>query len=286
MTELDFMRAILTEPKDDTIRLAFSDWLEENGQSERAEFIKLQIRIAEIEKTCGCGSCVKKRGGGQHTNGPCGVDQEREYLPDGRTKQARLRMREREFLLCPTDTNRFDVRDVLDTLPGFRLIGWDKGAVCYSPQECWPIVHKIDMVFHCGFPSKSTLTAADWIAYADQLAWHPEHSTDVCERCEGDGKAHGSDRPFEWSSDPNYMKCPICKGTGRVPRPMLPTAQPLEKITLTTMPEVYWSRDESGGRRSSLRRTPETFMILEHPYQDVVMRLLKKEWLWLDFVLP
>jgi uncharacterized protein (TIGR02996 family) len=35
-----------------------------------------------------------------------------------------------------------------------------------------------------------------------------------CPRCEGDGWAHGSDRPFEWSADVDYLKCPICKGTG------------------------------------------------------------------------
>ena len=35
-----------------------------------------------------------------------------------------------------------------------------------------------------------------------------------CHRCDGDGKAHGSDRPFEWSADTDYGKCVVCKGTG------------------------------------------------------------------------
>jgi len=37
----------------------------------------------------------------------------------------------------------------------------------------------------------------------------------VCDRCDGDGSAHGSDRPFEYSGPDSYPgKCPVCKGTG------------------------------------------------------------------------
>jgi uncharacterized protein (TIGR02996 family) len=35
-------RAICAQPADDTARLVYADWLEENGQPERAEFIRLQ----------------------------------------------------------------------------------------------------------------------------------------------------------------------------------------------------------------------------------------------------
>lgn len=42
----DFLRRITENPEDDTARLVYSDWLEENGQLERAEFIRLQIEIA------------------------------------------------------------------------------------------------------------------------------------------------------------------------------------------------------------------------------------------------
>ena len=38
----------------------------------------------------------------------------------------------------------------------------------------------------------------------------------VCNRCDGDGKAHGSDRPFEWSGPGTYPgPCPVCKGLPR-----------------------------------------------------------------------
>lgn len=96
-TDAGLLRAILEHPEDDVARLVYSDWLEEQGQAERAAFIRLQIRIATLESNCRCGRCVQRRGGGQHHNGPCAVDKERDELPDGRSKQALLRMREREL---------------------------------------------------------------------------------------------------------------------------------------------------------------------------------------------
>jgi uncharacterized protein (TIGR02996 family) len=39
-----FLQAILEEPDDDTPRLVYADWLDENGDPDRAEFIRLQLR--------------------------------------------------------------------------------------------------------------------------------------------------------------------------------------------------------------------------------------------------
>ena len=66
MNERDaLMRTICENPDDDTPRLVFADWLQENGDEERAEFIRVQIEL-------------------------CG-------LPDGKTKQKR-QVREKELL--------------------------------------------------------------------------------------------------------------------------------------------------------------------------------------------
>lgn len=47
MTERDaFLRAIAASPDDDAPRLIFSDWLDENGDPERAEFIRVQCELA------------------------------------------------------------------------------------------------------------------------------------------------------------------------------------------------------------------------------------------------
>ena len=44
MSEYDsFLHAIVANPADDTVRLAFADWLDENGDTTRAEFIRLQV---------------------------------------------------------------------------------------------------------------------------------------------------------------------------------------------------------------------------------------------------
>lgn len=43
-----FINAILDNPSDDTARLVFADWLEEHGEPERAEFIRVQIEADKL----------------------------------------------------------------------------------------------------------------------------------------------------------------------------------------------------------------------------------------------
>src|SRR5580698_5779233 len=38
-------RAIIARPEDDTPRLVYADWLEENGREEEAEFIRVECRL-------------------------------------------------------------------------------------------------------------------------------------------------------------------------------------------------------------------------------------------------
>ncbi len=47
MNEADaLLAAVLAEPHDDTPRLVYADWLDEHGQPERAEFIRVQVELA------------------------------------------------------------------------------------------------------------------------------------------------------------------------------------------------------------------------------------------------
>ncbi len=39
------LRAVIADPDDDAPRLIYADWLDENGQCERAEFIRIQIAL-------------------------------------------------------------------------------------------------------------------------------------------------------------------------------------------------------------------------------------------------
>jgi uncharacterized protein (TIGR02996 family) len=48
--EQAFFQAIREAPADDTPRLVYADWLDENGQPERAEFIRLQYRLAAMDE--------------------------------------------------------------------------------------------------------------------------------------------------------------------------------------------------------------------------------------------
>ncbi len=50
MTDGDALHAaILATPEDDTPRLVYADWLDENHQPERAEFIRLQCQISQMK---------------------------------------------------------------------------------------------------------------------------------------------------------------------------------------------------------------------------------------------
>ena len=50
MTEADFVRAVAAEPDDDTVRLAFADWLDEQGKSGRAQFVRVQVERARLDE--------------------------------------------------------------------------------------------------------------------------------------------------------------------------------------------------------------------------------------------
>jgi uncharacterized protein (TIGR02996 family) len=64
---------ILADPGDDTPRLVYADWLEDEGQAERAEFIRVQMRMAREmpplhRPRCNCQGCQLK--GRAHTLWP------------------------------------------------------------------------------------------------------------------------------------------------------------------------------------------------------------------------
>src|SRR6266536_2591802 len=43
-----FLAGIRERPEDDAERLVFADWLEEQDEPDRAEFIRLQVRLAQL----------------------------------------------------------------------------------------------------------------------------------------------------------------------------------------------------------------------------------------------
>jgi uncharacterized protein (TIGR02996 family) len=68
------MRAILREPEEDTPRLVYADWCDEQDRHlsrVRAEFIRVQVEIARLPGEEQCPQCYAAHFGGQRTNGPC-----------------------------------------------------------------------------------------------------------------------------------------------------------------------------------------------------------------------
>jgi uncharacterized protein (TIGR02996 family) len=71
------LEAIFANADDDTARLVYADWLDENDQPERAEFIRVQCQIASIDVT----RMMRKRvkGGAKHRRAEL-VRRERELI--------------------------------------------------------------------------------------------------------------------------------------------------------------------------------------------------------------
>lgn len=160
-------RAILEEPSSDLHRQAYADRCEELGDEVRAEFVRVQCRIAAIEAACLCGSCVRRRGGGRQHNGKCAVDQERDDLPDGRSRQAFLRRRERELLMPHAESW---------SVAGLDVERWGaatcdaKGVSLYHWEDLQhgPVAD-VAVTFRRGFLDEIRLTVADFEHHALSL---------------------------------------------------------------------------------------------------------------------
>jgi uncharacterized protein (TIGR02996 family) len=58
-----FLQAIIANPDDDTPRLIYADWLDDHGDSARAEFIRMQIELAHLPETDPRSEALAKRAG-------------------------------------------------------------------------------------------------------------------------------------------------------------------------------------------------------------------------------
>jgi uncharacterized protein (TIGR02996 family) len=209
------LRAVLTEPDEDTPRLAMADWYGENGDEARAEFVRVQC---ELHRRCFGGWTPTQQD----------VD---DMEP--------LRRRERE-LLADGDWRNADawfhfsglrLSNIWGGPPGHRhpTLALRPADGADGDREC----------VHCsvcrGFVESVTCTAADWLAHADAIVWPP---TVACGHCAG--REPGS--PDAWKM---RHPCRVCTGTGRVPNPdpPPPTAVPVKVVRLTTEPEVEVSQD-------------------------------------------
>ena len=190
-----FMRSICADPADDTVRLAFADWLNErggDGDDARAEFIRVQVELEQI-RFATIGNQIFRQ---QELN-----ERESQLFGDGKT-------------LWPTAVAIAKVfgKSI------YNLTMADNGEDTDSVHWTW----------NRGFVSHVTCTAADWLAHADALVWHPAQTVE-CGRC---GDLSGFERDIR-------SECPDCdgtSGTSRTSRPFPATAQPITDVTLTDPP--------------------------------------------------
>jgi hypothetical protein len=246
-TESTLHRLVCLHPKHDGPRILYATRLEENagamcaehrskdcpkypggnwvsdGRKERAEFIRVQVEVAR------CGPCPATiyhprfdepdYGGKMYVAPP----PQRPKEPCGWCPVCVLRRRERELLAA----HGFGWCDGL-LGPEWKTDGISKtgGTVTvryFSRQDARGYTEPFAITFSRGFVSELTLSATDWLAHADALVWR-EGLADGCPEC-GNVSAFGC-----------RDSCPRCDGTGTVPRPPPPTAQPIERVTFIDDP--------------------------------------------------
>jgi uncharacterized protein (TIGR02996 family) len=210
-----FLRAIVLEPRDDTSRLVYADYLDEIGEHHRAEFIRVQCALAREDRSrCDCGgemyplkkdsfpvllaACIK-----------CGKDG---GLWEDVVKRKEMRERERELFF---KTEIF--RDIVGFDKPFGGLRLDEAGLnsCELPMK--GIVHR-------GFISSLTCFAEDFLTHADEIVWR-ERSSVGCRWCGGTGVSN-------WKGTEPIDDCPECL------RPLPDTAQPIEEVTLTALPHL------------------------------------------------
>lgn len=274
------LRAVCLRPHDTDVRLVYADALEESGDVERAEFIRVQIELAGFtapktgviccegkgppaeagrRKKCRCQPCVLRRrerelfdyGRDQFwfsdvcshfaelRHGPVlGLESyDQKYIPNS-TSSALLTARRGfvEEVACDLATWLTHGPQIVLASPVVAVTVSNVDVYTHEPpsplrgcfvlrrdvgNELWSLIQPDDsQVVSPLYPDRKTAlnslstTAIRWARIEAKL--------DVkCGRCDGDGKAHGSDRPFEWTGPGTYPgNCPVCHGTGYVPNPV------------------------------------------------------------------
>jgi uncharacterized protein (TIGR02996 family) len=152
-----FVEAIRANPDDDAPRLAAADWLEENGQPERGELIRVQCELARL--------------GGNWIDfavGPHAADYpEFEDERNWRAVTDRMAGRERELLA----DHGYPWLDAGKPTPTCVVrCGRESGGWAWSEHGVWTI----GVEWVRGFVGAIHARAADWMAHGDALlAAHP-----------------------------------------------------------------------------------------------------------------
>jgi uncharacterized protein (TIGR02996 family) len=154
MTNPDLLRAVLERPDDDSVRLVYADWLDDAGEAERGEFVRVQVELSSMG----------------HDPHSC----EREPCPDCPRDIDRwdaLRLRERELLKANFWKWTEGLPEALLTRQcpccAEGVADWETGVIECRRCESTGVIDDDEKVeFSRGFVSAVTLSAADFLAHA------------------------------------------------------------------------------------------------------------------------
>lgn len=274
--EVEFVKHVCENPADDTPRLAYADWLDENAGT-----VPCGKCTPNFQTASGNGLGWLLAGGSGHgdpyfhigceTCGGDGLVHELEAtgregsgtVPDGRAERAELIRVQCElaakweakgstFGSIGGGKRLAELRDREKTLLTTYWKTWAPGGFfwfCKNLRDDADVAGRSAVLFRRGFVSELACSSSDWLARGDGLHWHRK-ATDECPDCNHKRTAY-----FHAG-----IRCPTCKD-GRVPRPVTRATQPVEAVELTTDPCVFgaWTR---GPLRNAA--TPALTFDLEH----------------------
>lgn len=192
------LAAIEQSPDDDGPRLAYADALDYDAYNPRAGLIRLGVAIAKHEP---CPDCEEKQ---------------KSHVGAGKAiciEKACLMIQHSE--LIRQDESEFRRGPKCESCSGGKSnFHPEKCSFCHGTGDAGGLMRR-NNVYH---RDDGTYEQTEWLHTVEFHRGFPrvhcrmEECVRVCSRCDGDGKAHGADRQFEWSDDVDYGKCVVCKG--------------------------------------------------------------------------
>lgn len=151
------LATVIAHPDDDAPRLVMADWLDENGDGARAEFIRVQCELERLRQECGDGN----------------------YAAFGREVVERkdaLRWRERELL----ESMQLGSSPAWTGLTSYAMYVWSEpiAGLLKSNAQNWRFVRGFVSAITCAWPDLEThasaIIAATPLRDAHLTTWPPQ----------------------------------------------------------------------------------------------------------------
>lgn len=302
--EIDLLKAVITSPDDDVLRVAYADWLQEHDAPVQAARDCTMCHKGR-QNDCEPGDITCNEWGCEHCGGTGTITATK---PGGRHARAALiragcelaavkpiRARTKPIISYMADVPSAHVflgYDWPPERPALEQREWDVwiyggglSAVADAvqgarPPECCPqlLRHKYvgahipprsETYVDRGFVCELAWPAADFLKYADNILWHPDQTV-KCPDCYKGVLNEGGRGEL----------CRTCDGDGEIPRPCPPTAQPIRAVTLTGLAApIHTFHDD--GNASIVGRTCRYWVPRgephDHSFRGIAKTLLEAE---------